>query len=301
VVTLALVYLELPLRAGPFRAALVYGRPDTWDGFWYVALGQQFVGSLAGPEGGLAGALGSLVDRTVGAFGILTPLLPVAFVATALQRPAYAVLTGTAVGLTCLFAGVYLNAEIGRYYLGPVLIAWTWLAILAGTAAGAVSGWLARTPGDRPSGAGWPARVVAPLLVVALALPTIVDLPARFSAVDESHDRDAAGWVAHALAVMEPGAVIVSWWSYSTPLWYAQRVEGRRADLQIVDDRTRLDENLGGITDVIDAHLGREPVYVIRDDEREIERLAERYVLQFIDGPSARWLTRVVRLREDGA
>ncbi|MDO8484705.1 MAG: glycosyltransferase family 2 protein [Candidatus Limnocylindrales bacterium] len=44
---------------------------------------------------------------------------------------------------------------------------------------------------------------------------------------------------------------------YSTPLWYAQRVEGRRPDLVIIDDRTRLDEGLGDITDVIDAHLGR--------------------------------------------
>ena len=42
---------------------------------------------------------------------------------------------------------------------------------------------------------------------------------------------------------------IVSWWSYSTPLWYAQRVEGERPDVAIIDDRTRLDENLGGLTD----------------------------------------------------
>jgi hypothetical protein len=55
---------------------------------------------------------------------------------------------------------------------------------------------------------------------------------------------------------MLPG-LIVSWCSYSTPLWYAQRVEGRRPDLRIVDDRSRLDGRLGGITDVIDEELGR--------------------------------------------
>ena len=53
--TLALVYLELPLRAGPFRAALVYGRPETWDGFRYVVLAEQFRGSLQDPFGDLAG------------------------------------------------------------------------------------------------------------------------------------------------------------------------------------------------------------------------------------------------------
>ena len=70
------------------------------------------------------------------------------------------------------------------------------------------------------------------------------------------------------LQTLEPGAMIVSWWSYSTPLWYAQLVEGRRPDIAIVDDRTRLDENLGDLTDVIDANLGKRPVYVIRDDQR---------------------------------
>lgn len=119
----------------------------------------------------------------------------------------------------------------------------------------------------------------------------------RFEAVDESHDRVAALWVDHALSVMEPGAVLVSWWSYSTPLWYAQRVEGRRPDLVIIDDRMRLDEGLGDISDVIDAHLGRNPVYVIRDDASEIEMLAERYDLELIDGPDARSLTRVIGFR----
>ena len=44
---------------------------------------------------------------------------------------------------------------------------------------------------------------------------------------------------------MEPNAVIVSWWSYSTPLWYAQVIEGRRPDIDIIDDRTRLDREPG--------------------------------------------------------
>ena len=38
--TVVLVYLELPLRAGPFRAPLVYGTPETWDGFWYIVAGR---------------------------------------------------------------------------------------------------------------------------------------------------------------------------------------------------------------------------------------------------------------------
>ena len=51
--TLVVVFLELPLRAGPFRAALVYGHPETWAGFWYIVLAQQFQGSLVDPFGDL--------------------------------------------------------------------------------------------------------------------------------------------------------------------------------------------------------------------------------------------------------
>ena len=82
IATVVLVYLELPLRAGPFRAPLVYGRPETWDGFWYVVLGEQFRANVVDPFGDLAGKVGSLVDRAATQFGPLATLLPVAFAAT---------------------------------------------------------------------------------------------------------------------------------------------------------------------------------------------------------------------------
>ena len=74
------------------------------------------------------------MTRTLNQFGILAPLIPVAFVVTAIRRPRYALLTGTAVAITCFFAASYINADINRYYLGPALIAWTWLAIMAAVA-----------------------------------------------------------------------------------------------------------------------------------------------------------------------
>ena len=73
--------------------------------------------------------------------------------------------------------------------------------------------------------------------------------------------------------------MIVSWWSYSTPLWYAQLIEGRRPDIFVADDRTRLDLNLGDLRTVIDANLGVRPVYVIRIDQNEMAMLREHYNL----------------------
>jgi hypothetical protein len=298
--TVVLVYLELPLRAGPFRAPLVYGRPETWDGFWYVVLGEQFRASVVDPLGNLPAKIGALVDRTVVQFGILAPLIPVGLAATIVHHRRFAALTGLAGAITCFFAASYENADIGRYYLGPILMAWTWLAILGSVVvAGASAALRAMTENPRVM------RIAHPVisLVVGLALlgPTMFVVPDRFDAVDESDNRAAAKWVDDALLVMEPGAVVVSWWSYSTPLWYAQRVEGRRPDLVIIDDRTRLDQGLGDFTDVIDAHLGRTPVYVIRDDPREVALLEARYELEPIGGSDARSLTRVLRSREPGS
>ncbi|MGH2473982.1 MAG: protein O-mannosyl-transferase family, partial [Candidatus Limnocylindrales bacterium] len=92
-VTVTAVFLELPLRAGPFRAPLVYGHPETWDGFWYVALAEQFRGSVVGPFADLGPKTVELVDRAIRAFGPLAALIPIAFVATAFRRPNYAVLS----------------------------------------------------------------------------------------------------------------------------------------------------------------------------------------------------------------
>lgn len=292
VLSVVLVYLELPLRAGPLRTpgTLVYGRPDTWDGFWYVALAEQFRGSVVGPFDDLPGKVAALVDRTVIAFGPLAALLPVAFGVTAIRRPAYALLSGTAVLITCFFAASYVNALIERYYLGPVLIGWTWLAMLG---AG-----LATLAGISIEGQRRPDRVIATALAVLMLVPTAVAAPGRLDRFDRSGDVGARLWVEHALRVMRQDAVIVSWWSYSTPLWYAQLVEGRRPDIDIIDDRTRLDRNLGDIYDVIDANLPTRPVYVIRIERNEIEGLKNRYLLDVIDGSEASVLTRIIGSRE---
>ena len=304
IASLVVVYLELPLRAGPFRAPLVYGTPETWDGFWYVVLAEQFRGSVVDPLGDLGTKALALVARATHEFGVLAPLIPLAFLATAVRRPRYALLTGTAAAITCFFAASYANADIGRYYLVPWLVAWTWLAILASLVAVAVAT-LVGAQGAGPDGTGSrryarTATIVAIGAAGLMLVPTLYAIPARYRAIDESQDRSAERWVDHALTVMPQDALIVSWWSYSTPLWYAQRVDGRRPDLLIMDDRTMVDQGFGDIYDVIDQNLGVRPVYVIRDDQQQIDELARRYELEFIDGNSARSLTRVVRHRGAG-
>ena len=222
--------------------------------------------------------------------------------------------------LTCAFAASYDNAEIERYYLGPVLIAWTWLAILA-VASSRLTGALGRDPRPPTRSADDPARGREAGRRVAstgprphprprsrralLLIPTAFALPDRLARVDRSRDLGRPR-VARSSARRPCGrdAVVVSWWSYSTPLWYAQHIEGQRPDLTVIDDRTRLDQGLGDVTDVIDANLPTRPVYVIRVDPAELATLERRYVLEPVDGDRRPDLTarrlRVARPASDG-
>jgi hypothetical protein len=81
---------------------------------------------------------------------------------------------------------------------------------------------------------------------------------------DASALDDGARWGAAAIAALEPNAVVISWWSYSTNLWYHQHVLGLRPDILVVDDRVRLDEGWGEVPETINRFLAQgRPVYVI--------------------------------------
>jgi hypothetical protein len=329
VVTTVLVYLELPLRAGPFRAPLVYADPSTWDGFRYVVLAEQFRSSLYQPFDRLDEKFADLVRFADEQLGPLLVLVPFGFVAALVRRLPYAILSGVSIAITCWFSASYINAEIDRYYLVPALIAVTWIALLAATVLDGVDALtmpraaapalppateggvppataVSRPPSARPrrapspgSGdvAGVGALVVEIALSVGLLIPTLQALPERSRTLDHSADTGAGEWARAVMARVDPGAVIVSWWSYSTPLWYVQHVEGRRPDVWIVDDRTRLDENLGEVSDVIEAELPRRPVYLVRLDPGEIVRLESEYELERIEMPGES-LLRVVGPRQ---
>ena len=282
----ALLYLELPLRAGPFRAPLVYGHPETLQGLLDIVFARQFSGDLIG--GDAVAKLVAFGDLAGNQLGPLALLAVPAFVVTAIRHPRYALYSGVAALLTCLFAGLYDNARIDRYYLGPVFFAWSWLAAAAAAivelAVGPEAG-----PGDlappRTAGFGSTRTAVAIALGIVLLVPTVIGLRDRWNEQDLSQSTAASQWLDEALATLDRDAVVVSWWSYSTPLWYGTLVEGRRPDITIIDDRTRLDDGLGDAADVIEANLDRRPVYLMRVTDQEIEDLRGRFRIESVGIP----------------
>jgi hypothetical protein len=319
VVPTVLVYLELPIRGGAIgflEAPLVYGRPDTLGGFAYVVTGEQFRGGLNDPFGDWPGKLAGLASLAIRQLGPLAALVLSGVIVTAIRHRAFALLTASVLVITCFFNAAYVNADIDRYYLGPALIAWVWVAIFTAAVVDRVrEGRLVEAPepasgelSDAPQApvntetADGRARgrfdpiglAVAALAALLLLGPTVAAFPDRAAAADRTADRSAQLWLDAVLDEVEPQAVIVSWWSYSTPLWYAQLIEGRRTDIFVADDRTRIDMDLGEVTDVIDGNLaiGR-PVYAIRIDSQELLQLNMRYTLTPLESPLAWNILRV--------
>jgi hypothetical protein len=142
------------------------------------------------------------------------------------------------------------------------------------------------------------------LVVVAVLLlaPSLEALPARArsGAIDQSNNRAAQAWTDDVLGALEPNAVVVSWWSYSTPLWYATIVDARRPDICVIDDRNRLDYNLGDLDQVIDRYIATRPVYLIRNGSSELPALAGRYTIAEVATPSAGNLLRATATAEHG-
>ncbi|HUG28932.1 MAG TPA: DUF2723 domain-containing protein [Candidatus Limnocylindria bacterium] len=285
--TVALVYLELPIRAGLLPAPLVYGQPATWDGFWYIALAEQFRGALGNPFENLPAKFDDLVKLAREQLGLVALAIPPAFLIAARRAPRYTLLTASAVLITVLFNQAYANADINRYYLGPVLWVWTWIGILAAEVADLAAVLVASAGARGLKTFESPivrraSMITAGIVGAVLLLPTIQDLDARRHQADRSGDTGAVRWLAEALPAVPEGAVLISWWSTSTPLWYAQKVQGLRPDIDVIDDRTMLDRNIGRAPDVIAANLGLRPVYVIRANDRDLNELISQFDMTLV-------------------
>ncbi|MFN8521401.1 MAG: hypothetical protein U0667_18930, partial [Chloroflexota bacterium] len=178
-------------------------------------------------------------------------------------------------------------ADIERYYLVPILVTVVWAALAVDFAWDlAIEVW--RRVGASATPARWVRATVTLVVAVVLLVGALAPVPDRYAKADASDDTWAREWVDALLPQLEPDPVVVSWWSFSTPLWYARWAEGERPDMTVIDDRDVLDDGLGDLRDVIDGYLdeGR-PVYLIRLED-DMAPYHERYELEEVpDIPGA--------------
>jgi len=158
------------------------------------------------------------------------------------------------------------DGDIARYYMLAALVG----AVCIGVAVSALAAQAGRAVAEasrRSFGCGGRRRaaVAAGVLVLALAglLPGSSLLSLYPERAEQGSNRDADRWVASVQEALPPDAVVISWWSYSTPLWYHRWVLAERPDVKIIDERNILDDGYGTIDGAITAFLGRRPVYVV--------------------------------------
>jgi hypothetical protein len=311
-ITTTLVYAYIPLRSLA-EPPLDYARPRTWDRFWYLVLGGQFQGGFRPlpPVGDIVVRAWEAVAAALGP--LAAALAVIGFAPGVLRQARFMVLSAAWFAGTWVFALGYPNAAIERYYLVPLLVTCTWLALSLDFVASAVTRLGRRlAPRERPGllddatrggprRAGREPRPVAAVGVAGLVLLVGVGppVPERLASLDASA-HSARPWLEATLGALERDAVVISWWSFSTTLWYGRWVEGRREDILIVDDRDVLDDGYGTAEAVIERFLGQRPVYVVR---LEPERLAmsQRYDLEAVPGIPSGNLYRVLDRRTEGA
>jgi hypothetical protein len=189
-------------------------------------------------------------------------------------------MTGLWLLATWVFALGYLNAAIERYLLVPLLVAAVWVCLAVDVGIDLVARLVPRV---RPAEDRRATSAVADVIAVVLLVTVLAAVPTRLPLVDASGDDFGRRWLDATLGAVEPNAVVVSWWSFSTPLWYGRWVEGRRPDVTIIDDRDVLDDGLGSAEAVVDRYLDERPVYIVRIAE-DLPSFRERFVLEPVAG-----------------
>jgi hypothetical protein len=297
-----LVYAYIPIRAlMPPEPPLFYARPTTLDRMRYLVFAEQFShlfepfrDPLANLGGRWAGAEAVLMRQFIGP-GWLVSALGASVLAA--RQTGAALFLGLLVAANVGYSMHYNDGDIDRYYMLTALVG----SVLIGVAVSAFAAAAARAFAEashRVLGVVGRRRLAVgagALVLGSAALLPVGSLASLYAERDQSANRDADRWVASVHAALPPDAVVISWWSYSTPLWYHRWVLGARPDVTIIDERNILDDGYGTIDRAIDTYLGRRPVYIV-PPYWEIERITatwEAVTVEIYPG-----YTDLLRIRE---
>jgi hypothetical protein len=266
-------YLYIPIRAlTPPEPPLFYARPTTLERMRYLIFAEQFHGlfdNFANPFD-FMGAKWQKADAVLAAQFIGPGWLLVAMGAAlvAARRARAFVFLGLIVAANVFYSLNFEDGDIDRYYLTTILVA----CVLLGVVAGWLAALCARTVAEASRrtadvrGRRALARVAGVVVLTMAAIFPTAALVNGYDAHDQSGNRDADRWVASVYRALPQNAVLISWWSYSTPLWYHRWILNERPDITILDERNILDDGYGTMETAIRVFLGRRPVYVVPPD-----------------------------------
>jgi hypothetical protein len=265
-------YLYIPIRALTHpEPPLFYARPTTLDRMRYLVFAEQFHSLF--DFSNMLGGIGQKWPQAAGVLGrqYLGPGWVIAAIGAAtlaVRQLGAFVFLGLIVAADIVYSMNFNDGDINRYYV-PAIVA---TAPLIGVAVAMIVSSIARAAAQASrhlTGIDGRRRLASSAAVVtlsfALALP-IGTVVVNYQPADQSDNHVADQWVASVYRVLPQNAVIISWWSYSTPLWYHRWILGERPDVTIIDERNILDDGYGTIETAIRAFLGKREVYVVPPD-----------------------------------
>jgi hypothetical protein len=280
VATYGYIYVRAVIDPEP---PLFYAHPDTWERFRYVIFAEQFrdlFTDFGSPLADFWEKLG-LTERILAAqFPVIGWLLVAGGAAImGVRRLEVLAFFGLVVVSTVLYAMNFRDGDIDRYYLPTIAISAPLIgvavAFIGATVARAIAEISLRFAAGRTARRRLAAGGAAVIVALAALLPTTA-LVSGYRSHDQSANRAADEWVESVHAQLPPNAVVISWWSYSTPLWYHRWILGARPDVTIIDERNILDDGYRTMRNAILAHIGRRPVYVV-PPTWEYERIVDEF------------------------
>ena len=264
------LYSYILIRAWiPPEPPLFYARPTTLERFRYLVFAEQFRDLFRPFDAPLAdfgfkwADAERVLERQFIGPGWLIAGVGAAVLAA--RRLGAFVFLGLLVAGNLVYAMNFRDGDIDRYYM---LTAWIG-AVGIGVAVSGIGAAAGRALADATRRSlGIVGRRRAAVLGVALVVLLAAGLPlgglvTLYRERDRHADHDAERWVAAVHQILPADAVIISWWSYSTPLWYHRWIEGERPDVKIIDERNVLDDGYGTIGNAVETFLGRRPVYIV--------------------------------------
>lgn len=222
------VWLYLPLRSA-LQPAMNWGAPSTWEQFWWVVTRRQYTAVEMGPGFGTtldqAWHLASLMTRGLGPVVFAFSLVGLWNLRGELKRNSLAIFFGLSGIGVLLGLAIYFRLPADRFwkldeYLVPAQMAQVFFAATGFQLV------FKKLPGfESRAGKAW-GLALALGLVLSAAWPLRTGQRTAFASYDAGRNL---------LDSMGPGAVLFSEGDQAIfPLFYLQKVEGRRPDLAAI-------------------------------------------------------------------
>ncbi len=121
---------------------------------------------------------------------------------------------------TLLFSLRYQNAVIERYFASSFVVILIWISSSINT--------ILRLSKKFKF-------IVLLSFTLIIAVQTAKNIKTNFPLVNQERSNSARAFAEKTMDLLPKNSIIISWWSYSTPLWYLQKVEGKRQDVLIIN------------------------------------------------------------------